>query len=101
MVHDSGVHRIACVKRDMAILLKLVFSKTPGRQHVIFKKLRDPLHYTTIDELKIYITAGSTHSFSMSGESGLDGVAFTSFMNHLKYHHHESAPGRDNPSRGI
>ena len=59
VVHDSGVHRMACVKRDMAMLLKelkTVFSETPGRQHVTFKKPRDPLHHKTIDELKKYIT---------------------------------------------
>ena len=45
---DSGSHRTASIHNDMAILLqelKTVFSETPGRQHVSFKKPRDPQNY--------------------------------------------------------
>ena len=55
---DSGSHKMASVRKDMAILLKElkgVFSDTPGRQHKTFKKPRDPLHHRTINELEEYI----------------------------------------------
>lgn len=56
--HVAGTHRVANINKDMTILLKelkTVFSKTPGRQHMSFKKTRDPLHHKTVDEIKEYI----------------------------------------------
>lgn len=42
---DSGSHQMACIKKDMAILLKelkTVFSEIPGREHNVLQKTQRP-----------------------------------------------------------
>ncbi len=53
----SGGHQAANAEKDMQLILRqlqTVFKEMPGRMHTSLKNPRDPLHFKSVNEIKIF-----------------------------------------------